>query len=112
MDSTFMGTLAGIATKIRSSGGGELVMVNLNERNHSLLCNLGLDMLLKLEGTRETPLELLAETSALDTSAVDKLTEAKMILEAHEAVVSAIPANESKFKDLIDFLRQDIQARQ
>lgn len=112
MDSTFMGTLAGMASKIRSSGGGELVVANLNERNHSLLCNLGLDMLLKLEEAREAPSELMSETTVLGTTGVDKLTEAKTILEAHEAVVSASPANESKFKDLIDFLRQDIQARQ
>jgi anti-anti-sigma factor len=112
MDSTFMGTLAGIASKIRMSGGGELLVVNLNERNHSLLCNLGLDMLLKVEALREVPSDLLVNPCPLVQSASDKLTEAKTMLEAHEAVVEASPATVDKFKDLLDFLRQDIQARQ
>ncbi len=112
MDSTFMGTLAGIASKIRTGGDGDLVLIHLNERNHSLLCNLGLDMLLKIEDSREVPSELLAHEQSLPAHSVDKLTEAKTMLAAHEAVVAASAANEDKFRDLLDFLRQDIQSRQ
>lgn len=112
MDSTFMGTLAGIASKIRAVGGGDLVVVHLNERNQSLLSNLGLDMLLKIEASREVPEDLASHSDALPVAAADKLTEARTMLEAHEAVVQARPANEEKFRDLLDFLRRDIQARQ
>src|SRR5579862_9955252 len=45
MDSTFMGTLAGIALRLRELGQGHLHVINLNERNHDLLGNLGLDQL-------------------------------------------------------------------
>src|SRR5258708_14913927 len=45
MDSTFMGTLAGIAMRIRDAGGGNLWVVNRNERNAELLGGLGLDAL-------------------------------------------------------------------
>ena len=34
------------------------------------------------------------------------------MLEAHEAVVMANPENEAKFKDVLEFLRSDIAARQ
>jgi len=111
MDSTFMGTIAGLALKIRTEGTGEIQVVNLNERNHSLLCNLGLDQLLKVEDS-PVAVESAGQTCTLTAAATDKLSEAKTMLEAHEAVVAAAPENVAKFKDVLEFLRQDIQARQ
>src|SRR6185436_8607943 len=48
MDSTFMGTLAGVALRLRELGQGSLRVTNLNERNGDLLSNLGLDQLFTL----------------------------------------------------------------
>ena len=45
MDSTFMGTLAGISLWFGELGEGSLSVVNLNERNAESLCGLGLDQL-------------------------------------------------------------------
>ena len=45
MDSTFMGTLAGLALRLREAGGGRLWVKNCNERNEDLLAGLGLDAL-------------------------------------------------------------------
>ena len=45
MDSTFMGTLAGISLWLGELGEGCLSVVNLNERNAESLCSLGLDQL-------------------------------------------------------------------
>src|SRR6202162_5795264 len=45
MDSTFMGTLAGISLWLRELGESCLSVVNLNERNAESLCSLGLDQL-------------------------------------------------------------------
>lgn len=112
MDSTFMGTIAGLALKVRAEGTGEIRVVNLNERNQSLLCNLGLDQLLQVEGSETAPEAPLAEACTLAVAASDKLVEAKTMLEAHEAVVAVNPENVAKFKDVLEFLRQDIQARQ
>ena len=112
MDSTFMGTLAGLALKVRAEGNGEIRVVNLNERNHSLLCNLGLDQLLQVEDLELASSGPLSQTCTLTAAASDKLAEAKTMLEAHEAVVEVNPENETKFKDVLEFLRQDIQARQ
>ncbi len=108
MDSTFMGTLASIALKSQAAGSGVLHIINLNERNQDLLCNLGLDQLMKL-GTPQTGPVLNGQAVALDTSSkVDKATEALTILEAHEAVVAVDSQNEAKFKDVLEFLRQNI----
>jgi anti-anti-sigma factor len=112
MDSTFMGTIAGLALKVRTEGEGEIRVIHLNERNHSLLSNLGLDQLLQLENGPAAPSEPFAETCTLAATGADKLLEAKNMLEAHEAVVAVRPENAAMFKDVLEFLRQDIQARQ
>jgi len=48
MDSTFMGTLAGISLWLGELGESCLSVVNLNERNAESLCSLGLDQLFKV----------------------------------------------------------------
>ncbi len=45
MDSTFLGTLAGISLRLRELGDGSLSVINLNERNAESLRSLGLDKL-------------------------------------------------------------------
>ncbi len=112
MDSTFMGTLASIALKSRAEGTGGLHIVNLNERNQDLLCNLGLDQLMQLDPSSPGPV-LNGQAVALETAGMpDKQAEALTMLEAHEAVVAANPENEAKFRDVLDFLRQNVEANQ
>ena len=60
MDSTFMGTLAGVALRLRELGQGGLRTINVNDRNCGLLSSLGLDQLFHVEGAlrrREEPAE-------------------------------------------------------
>ncbi len=112
MDSTFMGTLASIALKSSAEGTGGLHVINLNERNQDLLCNLGLDQLMQLDAPQTGPV-LNGQAVPLDTSVrSDKAAETLTILEAHEAVVAVNPENEAKFKDVIEFLRQNVEASQ
>ena len=90
MDSTFMGTLAGIALKLKGCGElGSIHIVNLNERNQGLLCNLGLDQLLRVECTDFSGAASVLPTAFLPTAESDKLAQAQTMLEAHEAVVTA-----------------------
>jgi anti-anti-sigma factor len=110
MDSTFMGTLAGIALKLQT-GDGIVRVIRLNERNHSLLANLGLDQLLQIESADGQTAATGPAGDAvqnLTLGAEDKATQARTMLEAHEAVVDANPLNEAKFKDVLEFLRQDV----
>jgi anti-sigma B factor antagonist len=104
MDSTFMGTLTGLSLRLRELGSGELCIVNLNERNHDLLANLGLDQFFTMGHTPTTaPVH-----QSLPAVVEDKRTRAETMLEAHEAVVTANPANEAKFKDVLEYLKQDL----
>ncbi len=106
MDSTFMGTMAGIALRLREIGQGGVTVVNLNERNTDLLCNLGLDQIFEISSdtshSEEVPAEPLAQ------SPTDKTERARTMLEAHEALVEADGENETKFKDVLEYLKQDL----
>ena len=107
MDSTFMGTLAMIALRLREIGQGNLHVTNLNERNHDLLTNLGLDQLFSMDacGVKEAP----SDRDALQPAPpADRSAQAETMLEAHEALVEADPENLTKFKDVLEYLKQDL----
>ncbi|EDY18994.1 anti-sigma-factor antagonist [Chthoniobacter flavus Ellin428] len=106
MDSTFMGTLAGIALRLRELGQGNLRVTNLNERNSDLLSNLGLDQLFVIEARHSAP--VAATQTPLAAAAPDKTAQAQTMLEAHEACVEANEANAAKFKDVLEYLKQDL----
>jgi anti-anti-sigma regulatory factor len=106
MDSTFMGTMAGIALRLRELGQGQLRVTKLNQRNRDLLGNLGFDRLFTIDD-REPGIEETAATLALKSES-DKLSQAQTMLEAHEACVEANPENAAKFKDVLEYLKQDL----
>ena len=110
MDSTFMGTLAGISLRLREIGQGTLHVTNLNERNRDLLRNLGLDQLFAIDLCGITPPSGNdAKTESLKTDpGPDRAAQAQTMLEAHEALVEASPENLTKFKDVLEFLKQDL----
>ena len=104
MDSTFMGTLTSISLRLRELGSGQLCLVNLNERNRELLASLGLDRFFNMDAA---PVAVAVHES-LPVVADDKQTRAETMIEAHQAVVEANPANLAKFKDVLDYLKQDL----
>ncbi len=108
MDSTFMGTLAGIALRLNDLGEGQMRVVNVNERNRDLLSNLGLDQLFTLETNTSSAVPDSAQ-QVLQVPPEDKVTRAQTMLEAHEACVEANPENAAKFKDVLEFLKQDLR---
>ncbi len=114
MDSTFMGTLTGVALRLRGVGQGGLHVINSNERNTSLLEGLGLDQILSVENgegsdsiTAKHP-ETVATELLPEAGAVDKKTATETMIAAHQALVDADPENFGKFKDVIDYLKQDL----
>jgi len=108
MDSTFMGILAFVAMRLRKLGSGEMRAINLNDRNRDLLCNLGLDQLFTISAADEVQ----CAPQPLPVDAADKRTQKMTMLEAHEAVIEANPANAAKFKDVLDYLKQDLPPAQ
>jgi len=101
MDSTFMGTLAGIAMRLGSPG--KLHVVHPNARCRQVLKNLGLDRVVSVDDDAPvaTPGEPLRDAEGNPPREAKRET----IIEAHENLVAADPANAVRFKDVIEFLK-------
>ena len=109
LDSTFLGILLGLGLKLKDGGNGLLHILNASPRNLELLKNLGLDRLIqidspraKLNGVTEGQLEEVA------CPVPTRAEAAPTILEAHEALMEFDPRNVPKFKDVVEFLRDDL----
>jgi anti-anti-sigma factor len=102
MDSTFMGTLVGISLRLRELGDGCLYVVNLNERNAESLSSLGLDQLFNVRMSR---IEKDGQVLKIPLQE-DRTARAQTMLEAHEALIKAVPENLPKFKDVIQYLEE------
>ena len=116
MDSTFLGTLTGAALNLRESGGGGLSILNANARNQHLLTSLGLDHILELDvdGTawmaeRKLVCMELAQCEG-QTAPVCKEEQARQVLRAHQALTAANAENTCKFRDVIQFLEDELAA--
>ena len=109
MDSTFMGTLAGVALRLKDLGHGQLHVVRCGERSRELLTGLGLDQIFSIHsnGSAAPACETLAEAPTAEPS-VQKQQQAQQMLDAHEALCEAAPENLSRFKDVLDYLKHDL----
>ena len=109
MDSTFMGTLAAVALRLRELGKGHLHVVHCGDRSRELLSGLGLDQIfdIRSNGTAAPDCEEVTE-NALDGAEAKKKDQAETMLEAHEALCQAAPENLSRFKDVLEYLKQDL----
>jgi len=110
MDSTFMGTMASVALRLKELGHGHLHIVHCGNRSQQLLSGLGLDQIFDIhsDGAGEPECEALEQASRSQTLDSRKKEQAETMLEAHEALCEAAPENIFRFKDVLDFLRQDL----
>ena len=112
MDSTFLGVLAGFGLKLRAANAGHgqqgIELLNPNPRITELLDTLGVLHLFKLaQGTvtPPTPTQPLEHTPASPSKA--EVTQT--CIEAHETLMNISPANAARFKDVAQFLAEDIK---
>jgi anti-anti-sigma regulatory factor len=111
MDSTFLGVLAGTALELRrQTPPGTLTLARVGERNLELIRNLGLHRLATVDAGG-TPLNFAGGAQALDTKAKTEIECARLVLEAHENLVSADASNATKFQDVLAFLRNRVELR-
>jgi anti-sigma B factor antagonist len=111
MDSTFMGTMAGVALRLKELGHGHLYVVHCGTRSRELLSGLGLDQIFSIHtnGSIAPECESLEPGKSPDTPSEQKHEQAKTMLEAHEALCRVAPENIPRFKDVLDYLKQDLQ---
>lgn len=110
MDSTFLGVLAGAALHLREATGGKgkLVLARVGQRNLELIRNLGLHRLMTVDAG-DFAMNFDKCNHALTQEQQDELSNARMVLEAHENLISADESNRSKFQDVLAFLKNRIE---
>ena len=113
MDSTFMGTMAGMALRLKELGEGRLHVIRCGQRSRDLLSGLGLDQIFDIQAEGESAPECEALTTANGDApaqaATTKRAQASTMLEAHEALCEARPENLTRFKDVLEYLKQDLR---
>ena len=111
MDSTFLGVLAGAALELRRQAPpGTMTLVRVGERNLELIRNLGLHRLATVDAG-QFQMNFSGGAQALDVKAKTEIESARLVLEAHEHLVTADAANAAKFQDVMAFLRNRVESR-
>jgi anti-sigma B factor antagonist len=112
MDSTFLGVLAGLGLKLTSGNGGlarhRVELFNPSPRITELLETLGVLSLFTIaQGTFAAP---GATQSVEHTPANPSKSEVtRTCLEAHQTLMDLNPANAARFKDVTQFLAEDMK---
>jgi anti-sigma B factor antagonist len=112
MDSTFLGVLAGFGLKVTTPVDGEtngrsIELLNPNMRVAELLENLGVMHLFTLRqgGVDGLPAAAQVETDCMEHP---KMEVRQQCLEAHRFLMSLSNENAAKFKDVAQFLTDDL----
>ncbi len=115
MDSTFMGTMAGLAMRLNKLPDGKLQVAEPGEKNRKSLEGLGLDVLMQIDpedaewrGEIDTIRSKLKPFKATQ----NKVARAPHVLEAHQKLCEADEKNTEKFSTVLDFLEAEVKAKE
>jgi anti-sigma B factor antagonist len=109
MDSTFLGTLAGIGLKFGRNGQANpegVELLNPNPRIADLLESLGVAHLFTISHCNKTPVD---EFKPVTTEESTRADVTRNCLEAHKTLMGVNPDNVQKFKDVAQFLAEDLK---
>jgi anti-anti-sigma factor len=110
MDSTFLGVLSDIGLKFsngkRTQNGAPLELLNPNPRIAETLENLGVVDLFSIKYCGPVAEKFEPSTPSVDKS---KVEVTRNCLEAHEKLMELKPENVNKFKDVVQFLTDDLK---
>jgi anti-sigma B factor antagonist len=115
LDSTFMGTLASLGFAAAKPGGTPAVLINLKPHAAGLLKGLGVNRILKIypEGALPQGISDLAPFVAnlqpVEAAPHAPHELAALMFDAHETLTRVEPENLQRFKDVLAFLREDVE---
>jgi anti-sigma B factor antagonist len=113
MDSTFLGVLAGLGVKInagRKDPCDEAIeLFNSNARITDLLENLGILHLFRISQGAAAPAGATDVEALTAAAAPSKAEMTRACLEAHQTLMEINPANVPKFKEVAQFLADDLK---
>ena len=113
MDSTFMGTLAGMASRLTAVDGGALQVAEADERNRRSLEDLGLDFLMQINPDEADWKDRLEEIrSCLEPAesgdSPNQLDRARHVLKAHEDLSDINEENAAEFRTVVGTLKKQV----
>jgi len=116
MDSTFMGTLAGMASRLSAMDGGSLQITGSCERNRRSLEDLGLDFLMEINPTATVwneQLESIRNELKPPTAAgsLGQIQRTKHVLEAHQVLSGVSDKNAREFKNVVGMLQDQVSEK-
>jgi anti-sigma B factor antagonist len=117
MDSTFMGTLAGMASRLSAQDGAVLQIADAGDRNRHSLEDLGLDFLIQIDP------EKAIWRDAIDTvrarlkppnppGVQGPLQRAMHVLEAHQVLADTNEKNLRSFSTVVTMLESELETKQ
>ena len=110
MDSTFLGVLSGFGLKMQPANSNlrGIELLNANARVAELLENLGAARLFKMtQGELQLPGDVETSTPAPANPTHEEIT--RTCLEAHQTLMTVNPDNVARFKDVTEFLAEDLK---
>lgn len=116
MDSTFMGTLAGMAARLSALEGGGLQIAEPGERNRRSLEDLGLDFLMEIDppdaAWRGNLDAIRAELHAPQVSGtLGRAQRARHVLDAHQALAEINDENACGFAGVVSQLEKEMETK-
>lgn len=117
MDSTFMGTLAGLAARLSALKGGVLQIAGPGERNRRSLEDLGLDFLMEIDPPAAAWRGQLAAIRLQlkppqPTAALGQIQRARHVLEAHQALTEISDQNAREFEQVVTLLENELAGKE
>jgi anti-sigma B factor antagonist len=112
MDSTFLGVLSGFGMKLNPNGASTesgIELHNPSARVGELLDNLGASHLFKMtSGPLQFPDDVKASETQSKNPSHEEITRTS--LEAHQTLMEMNPENVARFKDVAQFLAEDLRS--
>lgn len=117
MDSTFMGTLAGLATRLSAVAGGGLQIAGAGERNRRSLEDLGLDFLIAIDppaAAWHDQLELIRGLlkPPQAPATLGQIQRARHVLEAHQNLTGINDKNAHTFEEVVNLLEHELAGKE
>jgi anti-sigma B factor antagonist len=117
MDSTFMGTLAGMAARLSAMDGGVLQIAEPGERNRRSLEDLGLDFLMEINpptakwrGKVDEIRSKLGPPRA--PTALGQIERARQVLDAHQTLSEVSDKNAREFAGVVEMLKDQVSDKE
>lgn len=117
MDSTFMGTLAGMASRLSAKPGAVLQIADASERNRHSLEDLGLDFLMEIDPEKAAWLASVESIRAAlkphrPATALGQIQQTKHVLEAHKVLSKTNERNLRAFSNVVTLLESELETKQ